>query len=170
MSIQVRYGGIHRTSASPRPPCDDAVAASIYPLFPSPSARIPPDTAMNHASDSSTCSSPSHSDKAESNEKNTPWVVAPLARRSVADDPERWWFFLASRRSVMSHKNRARPGGQRSKNSNIHPLALVSARPHTFVQRVHRAPRLVPVVDYDFWCAASKRMHPNAVCVTSTFS
>ena len=51
---EVRYGGIRRSSASPRPPCDGTPSASVWPSprqtpgppCPYPSDRTPPDATM----------------------------------------------------------------------------------------------------------------------------
>ena len=64
---QVRYGGIRRSSASPRPPCDGTPSASVWPSprqTPGPPCpyspdRTPPDATMKRVDAPSAWSSPS---------------------------------------------------------------------------------------------------------------
>ena len=72
---QVRYGGIRRSSASPRPPSDGTPSASVRPsprqtpgpLRPYPSDRVPPDANMMPVDAPSAWSTPSDLGRKESN-------------------------------------------------------------------------------------------------------
>ena len=70
---QVRYGGIRRSSASPRSPCDGTPSASVWPSptqtpglpCPHPSDRTPPDATMRRVDAPSAWSSASDLDNKE---------------------------------------------------------------------------------------------------------
>ena len=93
---QVRYGGIRRSSASPRLPCDGTPSASVWPSprqtpgppCPNPSDRTPPDATMKPVGAPSAWSSPSDIGKKASDGQNPPQGVAPHTCRGVvgADD------------------------------------------------------------------------------------
>ena len=90
---QVRFGGIHRSSALPRPPCDVTPSASAWPSTrqtPGPPCqysldRAPPDATMKRVDAPSAWSSSSDLDKKESDGRDSPQGVAPHAHRGVVD-------------------------------------------------------------------------------------
>ena len=89
--VQVRYGVIRRSSASPRPPCDGTPSASVWPSprqtpgppCPYPSYKTSPDAIMKPMDDPSAWSSHSDLDKKDSDGRDLPQGVAPHAHRGV---------------------------------------------------------------------------------------
>ena len=87
MYDEVRYGGIRRGSASPRPPCDGTPSASVSrwsilqadarPAMPYPSDGTPPDATMKRVGAPSAWTSPSDLDKKESDEWDR-WVCIDI--------------------------------------------------------------------------------------------
>ena len=90
-SIDVRYGGIRRSSASPRPPCNGTPSASVWPSprqtpgppCPHPTDRTPPDATIKRVGAPSAWTSPSDLDRKESDGRDSPQGVAPHAHRGV---------------------------------------------------------------------------------------
>ena len=90
MLCQVRYGGIHRSSPSPRPPCNGIPSASVWPSprrtpgppCPYPSFRTPLDATMKPVDATSLWSS--HSDSAHRTRKNP---IGGILRRDLHNMP-----------------------------------------------------------------------------------
>ena len=91
MSGQGRYGGIHRSRASSRPPCDGSSPASLWltprktpgPSCPYHSDRTPYDANMKSVDAPPAWSSPSDLDYKESDGRDPPQGVAPHPHRGV---------------------------------------------------------------------------------------